>query len=85
MPCPLYLQSALDEILVLGKKEPYSRKARDSGRWHSFPVYSRDSLPSGFSIKGPAMIDEPGTSTLIPAGWSSKVGTHGEIRMVLNR
>lgn len=73
------------EILVLGKKEPYNRKARDSGRWHSFPVYSRDSLPSGFSIKGPAMIDEPGTSTLIPAGWSSKVGTHGEIRMVLNR
>ena len=73
------------EILQVGKKEPYNRKARDSGRWHSFPVYPRDSLLSGFSIKGPAMIDEPGTSTLIPAGWSSKVGTHGEIRMVLNK
>ena len=73
------------EILHVGKKEKYNRKARDSGRWHSFPVYPRDSLLSGFSIKGPAMIDEPGTSTLIPAGWSSKVGTHGEIRMVLNK
>ncbi|MGC8515451.1 MAG: hydantoinase/oxoprolinase family protein [Thermoplasmata archaeon] len=73
------------EKMPAGKKELYTRKARESGKWHSFPVHSRDSLPSGAAIKGPAMIDEPGTSTLVPAGWSSRIGSHGEIRMVLHK
>jgi N-methylhydantoinase A len=63
-------------------KKPYTRKAMESGKRHSLPVYSRDSLPSGFNIQGPAIIDEPGTSTLVPSGWSSMVCSHGEIRMV---
>jgi len=67
------------------KKESHTRKARESGKWHSLPVYSRDSLPSGVAVKGPAMIDEPGTTTLIPTGWSSTIGSHGEIRMVLHK
>jgi N-methylhydantoinase A len=66
-------------------RKPYTRKARESGKWLSLTVYSRDSLPSGSTIKGPAIIDEPGTSTLIPAGWSSTIGSHGEIRMVLDK
>ena len=67
------------------KMESRTRKARESGEWRSFPVYSRDSLPSGAVVRGPAMIDEPGTSTLIPAGWSASIGSHGEIRMVLHK
>ena len=67
------------------KKESHTRKARESGKWLSLHVYSRDSLPSGAAVKGPAMIDEPGTSTLIPTGWSSTIGSHGEIRMVLHK
>ena len=73
------------ETLPVVKKRSYRRKARESGRWLSFPVYHRGSLPSGFIARGPAIIDEPGTSTLIPAGWSSKIGAHGEIRMVPNK
>jgi N-methylhydantoinase A len=73
------------ERMSTRKKESHTRKARESGEWRSFPVYSRDSLPSGAAVRGPAMIDEPGTSTLIPAGWSASFGSHGEIRMVLHK
>lgn len=46
----------------------------DEGRT-SCSVYDRSALPPGFEVAGPAIIDEPTTTTLIPGGWS---GVHDD-------
>ncbi len=42
-------------------------------------VYSRDVLPVGALLFGPAIIVEAGTSTIVPPGFSARVGAAGEL------
>jgi N-methylhydantoinase A len=42
-------------------------------------VYPRASLPPGARLVGPAVIIEPGTSTIIPRGFTVQVGAGGEL------
>ncbi len=42
-------------------------------------LYSRDDLSAGMRIPGPAAIVEEGTTTILPAGFTARVGTGGEI------
>jgi N-methylhydantoinase A len=39
------------------------------------PVYERASLEPGALLRGPAIIVEYGSTTLVPAGWSAEVDT----------
>jgi N-methylhydantoinase A len=41
------------------------------------PVYARDLLPPDASLEGPALIEEDGSSTIIPPGWSAAVEQSG--------
>jgi N-methylhydantoinase A len=42
-------------------------------------VFQRDSLPPGAAVRGPAVIVEDGTSTILPAGFNARVASDGEI------
>ncbi|AFZ70373.1 N-methylhydantoinase A/acetone carboxylase, beta subunit [Caldisphaera lagunensis DSM 15908] len=57
-------------------KEKTFRKAYISKSWDEIPVYDRDSLPKGFKIDGPAIIDEYSSTIVIPKGWRGEVGSY---------
>lgn len=45
------------------------------------PLYDRSKLAAGVVLRGPAIIDESGSTTLLPPGWSLRVLEHGELLM----
>jgi N-methylhydantoinase A len=40
------------------------------GATHSVPVVDRERMPPGEAVAGPAIIEEAGSSTVVPPGWS---------------
>lgn len=50
---------------------------------HSIPCqfYERETLPYGYSISGPAIIEEPTATTFIPKEWMGKIDLFGNIIM----
>jgi N-methylhydantoinase A len=50
-----------------------------SGATTDAAVYSRVALQAGASLTGPAIIIEAGTSTIVPPGFSARVGAAGEL------
>jgi N-methylhydantoinase A len=52
------------------------RRARFDGRSLSVPAFRRSELTSGGEIRGPAFVDEPTTTTVVPLGWSVLVLPH---------
>jgi len=49
------------------------------GAYRDTPVYARESLPAGQRLPGPALIEESGSTTVIPVQWHARVMEHGEI------
>jgi len=49
------------------------------GRWHATPVIRRESLAAGGRIDGPTIIEEFGTTTVVPPGWSAHAQPGGAI------
>jgi N-methylhydantoinase A len=45
------------------------------------PVYERGRLPAGETVLGPALVEEMGTTTVIPPGWTGTVGSWGELTL----
>ena len=45
----------------------------------SATVYDRDALPEGFSFTGPAIVQQPDTTTLVEPGWSCMVDAAGNL------
>ncbi len=50
------------------------RRAYISGSWDEVPVYRREELPKGFSVEGPAIIEEYSSTIIVPRGWRGEVG-----------
>ncbi|MFP3265207.1 MAG: hydantoinase/oxoprolinase family protein [Acidilobus sp.] len=50
------------------------RRAYISGSWDEVPVYRREELPKGFSVEGPAIIEEYSSTIVVPRGWRGEVG-----------
>ncbi len=50
-------------------------------RFLEIPVHLRNTLPVGTEIIGPSLVDEAGSTTLIPEGWKARVGSIGELDM----
>jgi N-methylhydantoinase A/oxoprolinase/acetone carboxylase beta subunit len=42
-------------------------------------VYARDRLPSGVRLEGPALIEEAGTTTVVPHGFRASVDAHANL------
>jgi len=49
------------------------------GAYRDTPIYARDRLPAGPRVEGPALVEESGSTTVIPSAWHARVLEHGEI------
>jgi N-methylhydantoinase A len=45
------------------------------------PVYQRDGLPLGAALPGPAIVEQPDTTTVIPPGWTARAEESGSLRI----
>jgi N-methylhydantoinase A len=43
------------------------------------PVYARKRLPVGPAVLGPTVVEEMGATTVVPPGWTARVGSWGEL------
>ncbi len=51
--------------------------------WVDTPVFIRSSLPTGWVVEGPAVIEEYGSATLVPPDWLCEVLEPGVLRLRL--
>jgi N-methylhydantoinase A len=47
------------------------------GAAHPGPVVDRERMPAGEAVAGPAIIEEAGSSTVVPPGWSIELDRVG--------
>jgi N-methylhydantoinase A len=47
------------------------------GATHSVPIIDRERMPPGLAVAGPAVIEEAGSSTVVPPGWSIELDRIG--------
>jgi N-methylhydantoinase A/oxoprolinase/acetone carboxylase beta subunit len=45
------------------------------------PVYARARLPRGAEVTGPAIVEQPDTTTVVPPGWAARVEESGNLRL----
>ena len=60
----------------IGKREVYF-----GNLFKECAVYARESLRLGEVVDGPAVIEESGSTTIIPRGWMARTIGHGELLM----
>jgi N-methylhydantoinase A len=58
-----------------------SRNVIFNGQTLNTPLYDRTQLAAGVGLTGPAIVDESGSTTLLPPGWSLTVLEHGDLLM----
>ncbi|MEX2147649.1 MAG: hydantoinase/oxoprolinase family protein [Candidatus Rokuibacteriota bacterium] len=51
------------------------------GAPHDCPVWERERLPEGAALRGPAVVEEFGATTVVPPGWQGVVDEHGNLRL----
>jgi N-methylhydantoinase A len=56
------------------------RRIRFSGAWHKTPVYLRSALPAS-KLRGPALVLDYGSTTLIPPGWHLSLDRVGSLKL----
>jgi N-methylhydantoinase A len=56
------------------------RRIHSTGTWRDTPVYARSSLRAA-KLRGPALILDYGSTTLIPAGWGFAVDEFGSLKI----
>jgi N-methylhydantoinase A len=49
------------------------------GARHDAPVWERARLPAGAALRGPAIVEEFGATTVVPPGWRGAVDAHGHL------
>ena len=55
-----------------------------SGKLENLPAYRRADLGAGAALEGPALVVEPQTTTLVPAGWRGTVAANGNLLLTKN-
>ena len=48
-----------------------------AGVAHPVPILARDRMPPGETVTGPAIVEEDGSSTVVPPGWSVALDSIG--------
>ncbi|MBN8956664.1 MAG: hydantoinase/oxoprolinase family protein [Rhizobiales bacterium] len=70
----------LPELAANSTSKPKSvRKAFFDGEVHDVDVYEREHLPLTKPLSGPLIIEEGGSVTIVPPGWSCRVGKVGTL------
>jgi N-methylhydantoinase A len=49
------------------------------GDWVECPVYRRDAMPPGFTVIGPAVVEESGGTSVVPPLWHCEVAVDGAL------
>jgi 5-oxoprolinase (ATP-hydrolysing) len=49
------------------------------GAWHEAPVYERAALAPGMRLRGPAIVSEPTSTTVVEPAWEAEVLAAGEL------
>jgi len=57
---------------------PTTRRIFVSGEWRETPVYRRDAIPAR-DRRGPALVIDYGSTTLVPLGWRFHLDGHGTL------
>ena len=52
-----------------------------AGNYLPTPIYERHKLPSGAVLQGPAVIEDPQTTVIVPPGFDARVDEFGNIRI----
>lgn len=60
-----------------GSESPANVRMRLGKVWVDAPAAARSALQVGQEVRGPALVTEALTSTVVPAGWSAKVDAEG--------
>jgi N-methylhydantoinase A len=55
------------------------RQAWFDGRFMETPVYLRDDVPEGSSFRGPVILEELGSTTVVQQGWTARVEDKGNL------
>ncbi|MGF7162979.1 N-methylhydantoinase A [Rhodoligotrophos appendicifer] len=70
-----------DDVYMPNGKDPVKseRQVRFIGHGERLPtlIYDRLALPVGFTFKGPAIVEQPDTTTIVEPGWKGRVNTEG--------
>jgi N-methylhydantoinase A/oxoprolinase/acetone carboxylase beta subunit len=61
--------------------KPHIRRIHSAGAWRETPVYPRSSIPAA-RLRGPALVLDYGSTTLIPPGWSFSIDRTGSLKLV---
>ena len=56
------------------------RSIRFDGAAHDCPVWERERLPADADLRGPAIVEEFGATTVVPPGWRGTVDAWGNLR-----
>jgi len=65
----------------LADAETGRRRLYADGHWHEAHVYSREALPLGAEIAGPAVIEQVDATTVVEPGATAKVDAIGNLRI----
>jgi len=57
------------------------RRVRSSGAWRAMPVYQRRELPRTKKLRGPALVIDYGSTTLVPPGWHFSLDRFGNLKI----
>jgi N-methylhydantoinase A/oxoprolinase/acetone carboxylase beta subunit len=69
-------QGTLDEARVARRPVHFA-----PGGFRPTPVYARARLPAGAEVAGPAIVEQPDTTTVVPPGWAARVEGSGNLRI----
>ena len=71
----------LPEISGEHTNEPYDRKECLFGEWMEVPIFRRIDLGSGFSHSGACIVEDVGSTAVIPSGSKVMVDRHGNLEV----
>jgi N-methylhydantoinase A len=60
-----------------------TREVHFDGEVHETDIYDRTALSPGRTFEGPAVLEEPGSTSLVPVGTTATVTDHGNVRIEL--
>jgi N-methylhydantoinase A len=71
----------LESTSTLSVSQPGERQAFFDGRWLATAVFDRDSLTPGVRIVGPAIVEEPGATTVVLPHYAARVDEAGNLEI----
>jgi N-methylhydantoinase A len=68
------LDSRAEDAIVRGTRRVYF-----DGAWLDSAIYERDSLPAGFELEGPAILEQTDSTTVIPPRATARIDEWGNV------